>query len=445
MSHIPLVFIIAGEPSGDQLGADLMTSLKELKDVRFTGVGGPAMTAQGLTSIFPMEELSLMGVLGILKNLPNLLHRLSYTIETIRQMKPDVVITIDAQEFSFRVMKRLHKLSERPRLIHYVAPTVWAWRPGRARKISAVVDRLLCLYPFEPPYFEKFGLKTTFVGHPIAKKNDKTVGSLSNRVIPAQTGIQNNQMPLNKFSMDSRLRGNDIGEVDKETSSDIENRNPNLLCVLPGSRRSEIQTLLPIFGQTAALLRKEVPSLKIIIPTLPSMKELVEQGIQAWSLDVQIVVGDEARQLAFQKAYVALAASGTVALQLSEVGLPFIIAYKVDKINEWIGRAILKTPWACMVNILLAFHTFGPEFVLNRKAKKKIKESWIPEFLQDDCTPQKLTEALIKLLEDSKARNRQEQAMREAIHLLTSSQTAAKSVLEEINTSLHLRKISSRL
>ena len=436
MSHVPLIFIIAGEASGDQLGADLMASLKELQEVRFAGIGGPAMTAQGLPSLFPMEELSLMGVIGIIRHLPHLLRRLKYTVETIRAMKPDVVITIDTQEFSYQVMKRLHKLPEKPRLVHYVAPTVWAWRPGRARKISAIVDHLLCLYPFEPPYFEKYGLKTTFVGHPIAKGNDKIPDALSNRVIPAKKGIQNNQMELSNFSMDSRLRGNDIGKMDKKTSSNrvgIENRNPNLLCVLPGSRRSEIQALLPIFGQTVALLEQKLPSLKIIIPTLPSLKYLIEQGTREWSADVSIVVGDEERQAAFQKAAVALAASGTIAIQLAAAGLPFIIAYKVGKINEWIGRALFTTPWVCMINILLAFHTFGPGYILNRKAKEKVKKPWIPEFLQNDCTPQKLKEALLKLVEDSNPRSCQEKAMNQAITLLTAPpQTAAKSVLEEI-------------
>ena len=395
MPHIPLIFIIAGEPSGDQIGADLMARLNALKGVRFAGIGGPAMADQGLVSLFPMDELSLMGVVGILRNLPHLLRRLSYTVQTIQQMKPDVVITIDAPEFSFRVLKRLHKLTERPRLIHYVAPTVWAWRPGRARKISHIVDRLLCLYPFEPPYFEKYGLKSIFVGHPVAKE----------KAYEAQF-------------------------IDRER------RSPNLLCVLPGSRSSEINTLLPIFGETVKLLKKDIPDLKVIIPTLSSVESLVLQGTQDWSGDVQIVVGDEARQAAFQKASVALAASGTIALQLSVAGLPFVIAYKVGKLNEWIGRALFKTPWVCMVNILLVFQSFGPGFVLTRKAKEKVKEPWIPEFLQQDCKPENLKAALIKLFTDQEARSRQEQAMSEAIALLTAPpQAAAQAVLEEVKNS----------
>ncbi len=228
MSSGTLIFLIAGEPSGDKLGADLMASLKKNQNVRFMGIGGEAMKAEGLDSLFPMEELSLMGIFSILRDLPNLLRRLRYTVKTIQEMRPDMVITIDSPDFSFRVMKRLHKLPSRPKLVHYVAPTVWAWRPGRARKIAQFLDHLLCLYPFEPPLFEKHGLKSTFVGHPIARATFKTC-----------------------------------------------KRDPNLLCVLPGSRRSEIKMLLPIFRETITLVKKEVPALKIIIPTLPALKESI--------------------------------------------------------------------------------------------------------------------------------------------------------------------------
>ncbi|MBL8676554.1 MAG: lipid-A-disaccharide synthase, partial [Alphaproteobacteria bacterium] len=149
MSPGTLIFLIAGEPSGDRLGADLMASLKKKQDVHFIGIGGEAMKAEGLESLFPMEELSLMGIFSILRDLPNLLKRLRYTVKTIQEVKPDMVITIDSPDFSFRVMKRLHKLPSRPQLVHYVAPTVWAWRPGRARRIAQFLDHLLCLYPFE--------------------------------------------------------------------------------------------------------------------------------------------------------------------------------------------------------------------------------------------------------------------------------------------------------
>ncbi|MBS0271634.1 MAG: lipid-A-disaccharide synthase [Proteobacteria bacterium] len=387
MLQSPLIFLIAGEASGDKLGADLMVSLKDLRNVRFAGIGGEAMEAHGLKSLFPMEELSLMGIVSILKNLPNLCRRLRFTVETIRTLKPDVVVTIDSPEFSFRVMKRLHQLTQRPRLIHYVAPTVWAWRPGRAKKIAGFLDHLLCIYPFEPLYFEKYGLKTTFVGHPVAKE-----------------------------------------------APHKPKRNPNLLCVLPGSRRSEVESLLPTFKETVDLLKNNLPDLEVIIPTIPAVEELVRKGVQTWSNLPKIVIGDMARQETFQNSFVALAASGTVALQLSAAGLPFVIAYKVNKINEWMIKLFVKTPWACMVNILLAFQKCG---FLKKDMSQYISTPWIPEFIQQNCTSEKLAPALLALFKDKKTRQLEISAMNEAIVLLKAPDyEAARVVLEELSLSM---------
>ena len=435
MSHPPLIFIIAGEASGDQLGADLMVSLRAIQEVRFVGIGGEAMRALGLQSLFPMEELSLMGVFSILRNLFNLRRRLNHTIETIQTLKPDVVVTIDAPEFSFRVMKRLHKMSPRPRLIHYVAPTVWAWRPGRAKKIAHFLDHLLCLYPFEPPYFKKYGLNTTFVGHPIAREyglprslcslamtNESVIASEATQATPEALGY-------------ARLRRSESPRREQSRKKIVGDREPNLLCLLPGSRRSEIEMLLPVFRETVMLLKKDIPDLKVAIPTLLSREPLVRQGIQNFPVEVQIIIGDEARKEIFQKASAALAASGTVALQLSAARLPFVIAYKIGKITAWIGRFLLNTPWACMVNILLAFKKFGSNFILNQKAKALVPFPWIPEFIQNDCTAEKLAPALLRLLKDQEARNRQIIAMEEAISLLKApTDAAAKAVLEEITS-----------
>jgi lipid-A-disaccharide synthase len=287
------------------------------------------------------------------------------TVQTIQKLKPDVVVTIDAPEFSFRVMKKLHKFSHRPGLIHYVAPTVWAWRPGRAKKIARFLDHLLCLYPFEPPLFEKYGLRSTFVGHPVAH------------------------------------------ELAQEKK-----RDPDLLCLLPGSRASEVKTLLPIFGQTVEILHKDFPHLKIVIPTLSSVEKWVQEEVKNWSINVEIIRGDEARRAAFQKASVALAASGTVALQLAAAGLPCVIAYKIGKVSGWIARLLIKVKWACMVNILL-----------RREA--------IPEFLQKDCISENLAFAVEQLLKDPKMREAQVKAMKQAISLLNAPREAAASVVWE--------------
>lgn len=375
MSSGTLIFLIAGEPSGDKLGADLMASLKRNQDVRFMGIGGDSMKAEGLESLFPMEELSLMGVFSIIRDLPNLLRRLRYTVKTIQEVKPDMVITIDSPDFSFRVMKRLHKLPSRPKLVHYVAPTVWAWRPGRARKIAQFLDHLLCLYPFEPPLFEKYGLKSTFVGHPIAKMTFKTC-----------------------------------------------KRDSSLLCVLPGSRRSELKMLLPIFGETIVLMKKGIPNLKVVIPTLPALKESIEKQVKTWPVEVSVVEGEDKRNEAFERAYVGLAASGTVALQLAAARLPFVVAYSLGALSGKIAHILIKIPYVCMVNILLAFKKKPEE---SRKDELRISSHkrgvpifWIPEYIQENCQADKIAQGLLSLFKDEKVREGEIKAMAEATDLL---------------------------
>lgn len=376
------------------------------------------MQAQGIKSLFPMEELSIMGVLGIVKDLPNLFRRLRETVEAIKKLNPDVVLTIDAPEFSFRVMKRLYKLPHRPRLIHYVAPTVWAWRPSRAKKISCFLDHLLCLYPFEPPLFEKWGLRSTFVGHPVASEK--------------------------------REEGR---------------RDPHLLCVLPGSRASEIKTLMPLFGKTVGLLQKNHPELKVVIPTLPNVEALVREGLKAWPFMPQIVVGKEARNRVFETAHVALAASGTVTLELAAAGLPFLVAYKIGPLSGWIARRLILTPWVCMVNIVLNFRdrpmnpvsysqsissgqagdrevspmsvvTYVTEGESRRGANPDLDRQrvHIPELIQQDCRPEKLAAALEPLMKSGSVRRNQHVAMTEGIRLLKtpSADLAAKIILAEL-------------
>lgn len=395
MSSGTLIFLIAGEPSGDKLGADLMASLKKNQNVRFMGIGGEAMKAEGLDSLFPMEELSLMGIFSILRDFPNLLRRLRYTVKTIQEVRPEMVITIDSPDFSFRVMKRLHKLPSRPQLVHYVAPTVWAWRPGRARKIAQFLDHLLCLYPFEPPLFEKHGLKSTFVGHPIARATFRA-----------------------------------------------RKRDPNLLCVLPGSRRSELKMLLPIFRETIALVKKEIPDLKVIIPTLPALKESIEKQVKTWPVEVTIVEGEDKRNETFERAYVGLAASGTVALQLAAARLPFVVAYSLGALSGKIAHILIKIPFVCMVNILLGFEKLkksslrtlqmqGEAIHLNEKVEEgtaglprslqdlaMTSNGWIPEYIQENCRADKIARGLLQLFKDEKAREAEVKAMSEAIELL---------------------------
>ena len=358
----PLIYMIAGEASGDILGARVMARLKEKNsETRFVGIGGPKMTEQGLESLFPMEELSLMGIAEILPYLPRLLKRINQTVADVLKQKPDVLLTIDAPGFCFRVAKKLK--GKNIKLVHYVAPSVWAWKPGRAKKVAGFLDHLLTLLPFEPPYFEREGLNSTFVGHSVVEG------------------------------------GADNGDGDGfRKRHNINNRDP-LMVMLPGSRRGEVEKLLGVFCQTAIQLSKTHPDLKIVIPALGSLAERVRQIIDPWPLKALVLEGDTEKFDAFAAADVALAASGTVALELAMAGTPNVIAYKVNSLTAWLVRRLLKTPYANLVNI-----------VLGREA--------VPEFLQEKCLPDLLSEALSDLLDDEPAATRQIEAANEALKQL---------------------------
>jgi len=251
-----LVFMIAGEPSGDVLGARLMAALKQQTQghVQFAGIGGERMIAEGLKTLFPLDELALFGLAELLPRLPNLIRRLSQTTGEIRKLQPDVVVTIDAPDFCFRIAKRLK--GQGIPFVHYVAPTVWAWRPKRARKVAAFLDHLLALLPFEPPYFEKEGLACTFVGHPIVESG-----------AAEGDGVRFRQS--HGITSDSRL-----------------------LAVLPGSRRSEVTRLLPVFKTTLDRLAEQHPGLIAVVPTVPQVRGLVAEHIAEWSVPTILVEGD---------------------------------------------------------------------------------------------------------------------------------------------------------
>lgn len=370
----PSVYLIAGEPSGDLLGAQLMEKLQG-EGVHVHGIGGEHMQAQGLTSLFPMEGLSIIGVWGILKRLPQLLSRIRETLADIKSKQPDVVLTIDSPEFSFRIQKAIRKDREgsTPFQAHLVAPTVWAWRPGRAAKVAQFLDHLFCLYPFEPPLFEKHDLPSTFIGHPIV--NDPLGDGPSFR---AKYGIS-----------------------PEET----------LLCLLPGSRSSEISTLLPIFAEAAQNLRRDFPDLRVVIPTVSKHKAWVHDLTTSWSAPPIITEGESARRDAFAASNAALAASGTVAMQLAHAGVPMVIAYKIGPFPRSWMKLILQTPWVSMVNILL-----------QRRA--------VPELLQTDCTAHQCTQAIGPILRDGSS---QERDLKEAMSLLISDNVSICDIIFKKN------------
>jgi len=378
----PLIFLVAGEPSGDLLGGRLMAALKAETGgaVRFAGVGGETMAREGLDSLFPMSDLSVMGLTEVLPRLPLLVRRLRQTARAARDCRPDAVVTIDAPDFSFRLAKRLR--GERIPLVHYVAPTVWAWRPGRARKIARLLDHLLALLPFEPPYFEREGLKCTFVGHSVIESG----------------------------------AGRGDGAAFREAHG-IAAETP-LLCILPGSRHGEVSKLLPVFSETLERLAVSQPDLKAVLPVADSVAPHVAEATKGWPVPVVMVRGEAGKFGAFAAADAALAASGTVSLELALAGTPAVIAYKVSAFTAWLVRRMVKVRFANLVNI-----------VLDREA--------VPECLQEDCNPDLLAGHLGRLLGDAGARQAQIAAAREAVDRLGGkddppSRRAARAVLESL-------------
>ena len=289
------IFLIAGEPSGDDLGGHLMAAIQELAGghARFAGIGGPAMARQGLESLFPMAELSVMGLVEVLPRAPRLLRRIGETVAAIRELRPHAVVTIDAPGFCFRVATRLKRATRSgapiPPIVHYVAPQVWAWRPGRARTLAKIVDHLLVLLPFEPPYFEKYGLACTYVGHPAF-----------------ESGVQRGNGAALRAKLSIRA-------------------DDTVLCLLPGSRSSEVSRLLPVFRETVARLLRELPRLRILCAAAAPVADQIKAEIATWPLAVHVADNEE-RFDAMAASDVALAASGTVTLELAAASVPMVVA-----------------------------------------------------------------------------------------------------------------------
>lgn len=376
------IFVIAGEPSGDLLGARLIRAARKqagATQLTFTGIGGPRMEAEGLTSLFPMSELAVMGFAEVLPRAFSLLRRMSETARAIKANSPDVLVTIDAPSFCFGVLRRLRNFSVKK--VHYVAPTVWAWRPGRARKIAPLLDHLMVLLPFEPPYFEKVGLPTTFVGHSIL---ESAVQKSNGAAFRKNHGI-----------LDENL----------------------LLCVLLGSRRNEVKTHLPVFSETVARLHEIFPSLKIVVPTVSTVAEDVRAEVSRWPTDVIVVETDQDKYDAMAAANAALAVSGTVSLELAMSSVPAVIAYRIHPISAFILRRLMTVKYANLIN-----------WLLDREA--------VPEFLQEKCRADLLTDAVSDLLRDNAATEKQRAAAALAIAMLAPGQDnpsdAAASVVLDL-------------
>ncbi len=318
------VYIITGEASGDILASRMMAALRRrMPGVEFAGVGGETMTMQGFRSLFPMSELSVMGFWEVLPRLPLILKRVRQTVDDIVAHKPDVVVTVDSWGFASQVIKGLKKRGSKIPVVNYVAPQVWAWKKGRAKKVAKLVDRLMTLWPYEPPLFEKYGLRSDFVGHPVIE----SVG----------------------------------------TSKDQER---NTLCVLPGSRHSEVKRLAPMFGRIAARLQEDFPGLELVIPTVEGVRDEVARAFP----DAEVIMGQQERYAAFKRCRFAVAASGTVSLELAACGVPHLIAYRFSWLTDRMVKMLVRTPFANMVNIL-AGREIIPEFVLENCREELIYEA----------------------------------------------------------------------
>jgi lipid-A-disaccharide synthase len=347
------IFLIATEESGDRLGAGLMKILRQrLGDaVRFEGVGGRAMAGEGMTSRFPIEQLSIMGLAAVVKQLPKVLRLIRQTATAVSAAAPDILVIIDSPDFTHRVARRVRARDSSIPIIDYVSPSVWAWRPGRARAMVAYVDHVLALLPFEPEAYRRLrGPPCSYVGHPLIEQL-------------------------------VTLRPNAAEQARRDGS-------PPVLLVLPGSRRSEIGHHMDAFGAALGLLRAQDIPFELILPTMPHLEQAVRDGVKGWPVEPRIVVGETEKQAAFRIAHAALAKSGTVTLELALAGVPMVAAYKAGAIEAWITRRMIQVNSVILANLVVGANV-------------------VPEFIQQDCTPEKLARGLHDVLSDSSLRRRQ--------------------------------------
>ena len=376
------MFLVAGEHSGDTLGANLIAALRErAPGVTIAGVGGDDMKAAGLRSLFPMTDLAVNGLLPVVARLPTLLRRIRETADAAVASKPDVLVIIDSPDFTHRVARRVRAADPAIPIVDLVSPTVWAWRPGRAAAMRAYVDHLLALLPFEPAAHQRLGgPPCTYMGHPLTER---------------------------------------LGVLRPGSGEASARERPTLL-VLPGSRRSEIHRLLPIFGETLRRVAAEIPGVEAVLPAVGDLAGDIEAAVASWPVKPRIVKGEREKFAAFRRARAALAASGTVTLELALAGVPMVVAYRLSPI-EWQVRFLIKVPSIVLPNLVLG-------------------ENAVPEFLQDACNPDRLARALVPLLGDTTARTAQLEALYRVDAAMriepgtTPSRKAADVVLSSVGT-----------
>ena len=343
MAREPVVYLIAGEPSGDAIAGRLMRALKRQTEgrVRFAGVGGTYMEAEGLRSLFPISELSVMGLVEVLPHAFRILRRMREIATDVRAVAPDVIVSVDSPSFATGVLRKLAAYPA-PK-VHFVAPTVWAWRPWRVHKFKRLYDRMLAILPFEPPWFEKAGLRCDFVGHPVLEygADDASVGA----------------------NFRSRY-----GIPDAE----------RLICVLPGSRMGEVDRLAPVFGEALRQFAERQGSFRVVIPTVSSVADSVRSHVAAWPGEPLVLPDSAEKHAAMRASNIAIAASGTVTLETALAGVPTVVAYRVAPLTAAIVRRLIKVKYVSIINLLL-------------------DKMVVPECLQENCRAERIVQEMERL------------------------------------------------
>ncbi|WP_173576511.1 lipid-A-disaccharide synthase [Acetobacter fallax] len=355
----PLIWLLAGEASGDVLGARLMAALRRRRpDLRFAGIGGLRMQEGGFESLFPMQELAVMGLVEILPRIRSLSRRLDDAVRHIEALRPDLVVTIDSPGFALRLLRRISSFGI-PR-VHYVAPQVWAWREHRVKKFPGLWERLLVLLPFEETFFRRHGLDARFVGHPVLQSG-------------ADTGDAARFRLRHGLAEDARV-----------------------LILMPGSRRSEAPRLLPVFGKMLSLLRRQLPDVVPVIPVSPVVAETVLKATAGWAVQPVIVTETGDKHDAFAAARAALTKSGTSTLELALAGVPMAVTYRVNPLTAAIARRLIRVPYVAMVNLLAG-------------------RMLVPELLQEQCRPDLLAATVVRLMTAPVAAAAQKEGFRELL------------------------------
>jgi lipid-A-disaccharide synthase len=381
------IYLIAGEASGDFLGAQLIKALRiEEPGIRFSGIGGPLMIEEGLESLFPMSELSLMGIWEIAPKVMHLLKRIRQTVGDIEKKEPDAVVTIDAPDFAFRVQKKLKTRGRASvKQIHYVAPTVWAWRAGRAEHIAEFLDGIICLFHFEPPYFEAEGIRAVAAGHPVMEKAEMEDGQAK----PASEG--------------------------KKTVG-----------LFLGSRQGELKRVAPAILSAAAKIHAQDSATEFVLPTLPHLKAQVETIVKEYDFPAEVISGAEGKWAVMRACDAAIAVSGTVGLELAVADVPHIIGYKMNALTYAMLKRLVKVQYAHLANIIC-----GKEIV--------------PEYIQEECQPAKLALKTLDLLMNEQARQAQKAGFAEMRKKIGGEQKPSAAAAQFILSELRAEEDQPRL